>query len=206
MVKSNTDPIPSLSPSEASPPPPQPPMGAPDIETSDNALRAETLLRSLYNELRQMAGQMMAGQSPSNTLQATALVHEAWIKLGNGGNQVWAGQSHFLASATQAMRHILIDRARRKLRQRHGSGQPSVSLDDIDVAATDRPESVLRINSALDQLALVGPDQARLVELRYFCGLNIQEAAAVLGISPATAKRQLTFARAWLFHHLKSDQ
>ena len=148
----------------------------------------------------------MSGQSPNQTLQATALVHEAWIKLGHGSNHVWTGQSHFLATVAQAMRHILIDRARRKLRQRHGSGQLSVSLDDIDVAATDRPESVLRVNSALEQLALVVPDQAQLVELRYFCGLTIEEAAAVLGISPATAKRQLTLARAWLFNHMRGDQ
>jgi ECF sigma factor len=116
MVDSNTNPIPSPSPVGESPAPPQPPIGAPDLETSEKALRAETFLRSLHNELRQMAGQIMAGQSPSNTLQATALVHEAWIKLGNGGHQVRTVPSHFRASATQAIRHILIDRALRKLR------------------------------------------------------------------------------------------
>lgn len=206
MADLNTDRILSQSPAFRSPPPSERQEGASDIGPSVDGLSTDKLLAQLYEELRAMARQLMAGQSPSNTLQATALVHEAWIKLGSGENQVWAGESHFLASATQAMRHILIDRARRKLRQRHGSGQKSVSLNDIDVAATDHPESVLRVHSALEELALVGPDQARLVELRYFCGLNIQEASAVLGISPATAKRQWTFARAWLFHHLTSDR
>ena len=205
MADLDTAPIVPLPSTCKSPPKSEQPRGSTDLEITEVGMSSETLLPQLYDELRRMARQLMAGQPPSDTLQATALVHESWIKLGKSGHQIWGGQSHFLASATQAMRHILIDRARRKLRQCHGGGQKPFSLDDIDVAANDRPESVLQVDSALNQLALLAPDQARLVELRYFCGLKMEEAAAVLGISTATAKRQMTIARAWLFAQLSGD-
>ena len=166
---------------------------------------AELLLPLVYDELRRLAAWQLTNEKPGQTLQATALVHEAWIRLGGSERQSWNSQTHFLAAATNAMRRILIDRARSKARVKHGQGQTPLNLDDVDVAAVDGdPDLVLAINDALEKFALEDPRKAKLVELRYFVGMSIPEAAQALGIAEATAKRDWVYARAWLHEELKS--
>lgn len=168
------------------------------------ASQAEELLPIVYEELRKLAAHQMADRLPGDTLQPTALVHEAWLRLGRNPERQWNDRTHFFAAAAQAMRQILVDRARRKQRVRHGGQLERVDLDQMVMAATDDPEAVLRVHEALTRLASLAPDQARLVELRYFCGLTIEESAAALDVSTATAKRHWVFARAWLFNELRS--
>jgi RNA polymerase sigma factor (TIGR02999 family) len=171
---------------------------------SDKA--ADELLELVYHELRKRAEGFLARERPGQTLQATALVHEAWLKLGGDQAQSWNGESHFLAAATKAMRRILIDRARSKARVKHGEGHKAVNLEDVDVANPETDgETLLAINDALDKFALEDPQKARLVELRYFVGMSIPEAARALGIAEATAKRHWVYARAWLFEELRSN-
>jgi RNA polymerase sigma factor (TIGR02999 family) len=164
---------------------------------------AEELLPLVYDELRKLAAHRMAKEAPGQTLQPTALVHEAWIKLVGPGTQAWSGRGHFFGAAAEAMRRILIDRARKRKRERHGHGLQRIDLDQVDVAATADDDMLLRVSEALDKLAAEAPDKAQLVKLRYFAGLPIPDAAEALGISPATAKRRWTFARAWLFAELQ---
>ena len=167
---------------------------------------ADELLELVYQELRKRAEYFLAQERPGQTLQATALVHEAWLRLGGDQSRPWTGETHFLAAATTAMRRILIDRARSKARVRHGEGQKALNLDDVDVANPETDgETLLAINEALEKFALEDPPKARLVELRYFAGLSIPEAARALGIAEATAKRHWVYARAWLYAELKSD-
>jgi RNA polymerase sigma factor (TIGR02999 family) len=164
---------------------------------------AEELLPLVYEELRRLAAQKMAQEAVGQTLQATALVHEAWIKLVKPGPQHWNSRGHFFGAAAEAMRRILIDRARMRKRARHGHGLERVDLDQVDVATTADDETLLRINEALDKLASEAPEKAELIKLRYFAGLSIEDAASALDISPTTAKRHWAFARAWLFTELQ---
>ena len=150
---------------------------------------AEELLPLVYTELRRLAAARMAQEPAGHTLQPTALVHEAWLKLAGSSGQQWNGRGHFFGAAAEAMRRILIDRARRRNRARHGHGLQRINLDGIDVAIATDDETLLRLDEALGRLAAESPEKARLVELRYFAGLAIPEAAEALGISPATAKR-----------------
>ncbi len=154
----------------------------------------------VYGELRRLAAHKMANEPPGQTLQPTALVHEAWLRL---QNQQWDGRAHFFAAAAEAMRRILIDRARRKRAQRHGGGQLRVDLEEIAVASPADDDQLLAINEALDKLAIEHKDEAELVKLRYFVGMTNDEAAEVLGISPRTAKYYWTHARAWLFREIR---
>jgi RNA polymerase sigma factor (TIGR02999 family) len=163
---------------------------------------AEELLPLVYDELRKLAAHKMAHEAAGHTLQPTALVHEAWLKLAGSSRQQWSGRGHFFAAAAEAMRRILIDRARKRQRGRHGHGLERISLNEVDLAITTDDEILLRVTEALDQLAAEAPAQAAVVKLRYFAGLTIPDAAAALGISPATAKRHWTYARAWLFAEL----
>jgi RNA polymerase sigma factor (TIGR02999 family) len=165
---------------------------------------AEELLPLIYDELRRLAAAKMASQPPGQTLQATALVHEAWLRL-CGEQHTWQGRRHFFAAAAEAMRRILVDQARRKQSLKQGGAVDHVPLDGIDVATESPPADLLRIHDALDRLAALDPVKAELVKLRYFAGLRIPEAAEVLGISATTAKRHWTFARAWLRAELKRD-
>jgi len=144
----------------------------------------------------------MAHEAPNQTLQPTALVHEVWLKLAGPGPQHWNSRGHFFGAAAEAMRRILIDRARRRGRLRHGHGLERIDLSKVDVAATSDDEALLLVSEALDRLAAEAPDKAELIKLRYFAGLSIPDAAEALGISPATAKRHWAFARAWLFAEL----
>jgi RNA polymerase sigma factor (TIGR02999 family) len=158
---------------------------------------AEQLLPLVYEELRRLAAQKLAQEKPGQTLDATALVHEAYIRLvGVAEPRVYRDRRHFFAAAASAMRRILIDRARRKQTEKHGGGRPRQELPDV--AAPDLDDELLALNQALEQLATEDPLKVRLVELRYFAGLTNDQAAEVLGISPSSADRHWAYARAWL--------
>lgn len=165
---------------------------------------AEKLLPLVYDELRHLAAAKMAREAPGQTLQPTALVHEAWLQLVGSGHEHWNGRGHFFGAAAEAMRRILIDRARKRHRKRHGHGLVRLDLDQLDVAITTDDDLLLRVNEALEKLAAEAPDRAQLVKLRFFTGLSVTEAADVLGIAPATAKRYWAFARAWLLAELQT--
>lgn len=170
-----------------------------------SAKAANELLDVVYAELRKRAAHYLGHERPGQTLQATALVHEAWLRLGGSEGQQWNSETHFLAAATKAMRRILIDRARSKARVKHGEGEHPLNLDDVDVATTDMDaDTLLAVNDALDKFAQEDPDKAKLVELRYFVGMSIPEAGKALGISESTAKRQWAYARAWLYEELNN--
>ena len=164
---------------------------------------AGQLLTLVYAELRKLAAAKMAHESPGQTLQATALVHEAWLRLGGDQQPSWQNRAHFFASAAEAMRRILIDRARSRQAQRHGGGLVRLNADDLDLAAAPDDERVLALNDALEKFALAEPQKAELVKLRYFAGLTIEEAARTLDVSEPTAKRWWAYARAWLLQEMR---
>ena len=164
------------------------------------------LLPLVYAELRRLAAHKMAGENPGQTLQPTALVHEAWLKLVGQQNRRWQDRNHFFAAAADAMRRILTDNARRKLRLRHGGGQQRVDLDDCPEAAIADNEQVLAVDEALQKFAKLDPQRAEVVKLRYFVGMSFQETAEVLGISEPTAKRYWAYARAWLHEEIRGGR
>jgi RNA polymerase sigma factor (TIGR02999 family) len=175
------------------------------IERGDPHAAAE-LLPLVYGELRKLAAAKMAREAPGQTLQATALVHEAWLRLGGDAQPQWANRAHFFAAAAEAMRRILIENARRKQALRHGGGLEKLSADatGFDVAAPDMGDAeLLLLNEALDGLAAHDARKAELVKQWYFVGLTLEETAAVLGISERTAKRDWAYARAWLFNEIQ---
>ena len=171
------------------------------IEQGD-AKATDELLPLVYEELRRLAGLKMSQEPPGQTLQATALVHEAYIRLVGAENQNWSSRGHFFAAAAEAMRRILIENARRKQRRKHGGGRQRVELDDADVAIEDALTDVIALDEALAKLAEEDAIKADLVKLRYFAGLTIEQAAKILEISRATAERYWSYARAWLFHEI----
>ena len=156
---------------------------------------ADELLPLVYGELRKLAASRMANEAAGNTLQPTALVHEAWLRLVGKDNPTFAGRAHFFAAAAEAMRRILIDRARRKSALRHGGGQARVDIQQIDLASPDADDQILAVSEALDKLAAQDPVEAELVKLRYFAGLTVEEAAGLLDISPRTARNYWAHAR-----------
>jgi RNA polymerase sigma factor (TIGR02999 family) len=164
---------------------------------------ADQLLPLVYEELRRLAAHKMANEAAGQTLQPTALVHEAWLRLVGNENQKWDGRGHFFAAAAEAMRRILIERARRKRALRHGGDHQRVDLQEVDLASPDDDNQLLAMNEALDKLAVQHKVEAELVKLRYFVGLTNEEAADVLGIAPRTAKYYWTHARAWLFAEIR---
>ena len=163
---------------------------------------ADELLPLVYEELRKLAASKMANEAAGNTLQPTALVHEAWLRLVGNGNPRFAGRGHFFAAAAEAMRRILIDRARRKCARRHGGGQVRVDIQQIDLAPPDADDQLLAVNEALEKLAAQDPLEAKLVKLRYFAGLTVEEAASLLDISPRTARNYWAHARTWLYNEI----
>lgn len=164
---------------------------------------AGDLLPLVYEELRRLAAYKLANEAPGQTLQPTALVHEAWLRLAGDEKQRWAGRRHFFGSAAEAMRRILIDRARRKRNGRHGGNVQRVELDDLEIAAPLPDEDLLALHEALDELARLDPEAAELVKLRFFVGLTQEQAAELLGVSRSTADRTWVFARAWLFQQMQ---
>jgi RNA polymerase sigma factor (TIGR02999 family) len=168
------------------------------IETGEPHAAGQ-LLPLVYDELRQLAAQKLAREKPGQTLQPTALVHEAYLRLvGTDPKQAWDSRGHFFAAAAEAMRRILVEQARRKGRIRHGGGLRRADLSDEGVAAPSEHEQVLLLDEALTRLAAARPQAAELVQLRFFSGLTIAEAAPLLGLSARTARRLWVFARAWL--------
>lgn len=164
---------------------------------------ANELLPLVYEELRKLAAQKMAHETPGQTLQATALVHEAWLRLGGDEQPEWQNRAHFFAAAAEAMRRILIDNARRKRALRHGGGAERVDFDGLDLSAGVDDEQLLALHEALDRLAAHDAVKAELVKLRFFAGLTIEQAAQVMGFSEPTAKRHWAYARAWLYREIK---
>ena len=164
---------------------------------------AEELLPLVYQELRRLAAYRMANEPPGQTLQPTALVHEAWLRLVGNENVKWNGRAHFFGAAAEAMRRILIDNARRKKALRHGGGQQRLDIQDLELSAPASDNELLALNEALEKFAARDPQKAELVKLRYFGGLTIQQAAAALEISEPMAKRHWTYARAWLFREIR---
>jgi len=172
----------------------------------DNHRAAEELLPLLYTELRRIAAARMANQAPGQTLQPTALVHEAWLKLVGGERNQWNDGRHFFAAASEAMRHILIDRARRKLSQHRHQRPLAKPVDDLEIAAPGRDEVVLQINEALEILGQSSPELVQIVELRFFAGLGEKEIAALLNSSERTIQRQWAYARARLFDIIEKQR
>ena len=163
---------------------------------------ADELLPLVYDELRKLAAAKMAQEAAGNTLQPTALVHEAWLRLVGAPEQDWNSRNHFFMAAAQAMRRILIERARQKARLKRGGDQHRVPLEELELATNADSETLLLIEEAMERLAKADPVKARLVELRFFTGLSLEEAAQVLGVSTPTAKRYWAYARAWLFQEI----
>jgi RNA polymerase sigma factor (TIGR02999 family) len=168
------------------------------VEQGD-ALAAERLLPLVYDELRRLAAQRLAQEKPGQTLQATALVHEAYLRLiGGDESQQWNSRGHFFAAAAEAMRRILIENARHKRSQKAGGGWHRVELADVEPTAKDTSQDLLDLNEALAKLELKDSRKASLVKLRYFAGLTNEQAAAALGISPSTADNDWAYAKSWL--------
>ena len=177
------------------------------IESGDPSA-AEQLLPLVYDELRKLAAARLAQEKPGQTLQATALVHDAYLRvMGEDQSPRWNSRGHFFAAAAEAMRRILVERARRKQRERHGGGRQQQSLDEHEpaiVAAVDQLD-LLALNDALDRLETLSPRRAKLVKLRYFTGLTLPEVAELLGVSQSTAEADWTFAKAWLKREMEKS-
>jgi RNA polymerase sigma factor (TIGR02999 family) len=176
------------------------------IESGDPTA-ADQLFMLVYEELRMLAGAKLSQEKPGQTLQATALVHEAFLRLVDGEQvQNWNGRGHFFGAAAEAMRRILLNRARDKRRLKRGRQFNRVDLEDVEFAANAPSDDLFAIDEALEQLATENAECARAVKLRFFAGLSIDETAAALGISPSTAKRHWAYARAWLFDALRPPE
>lgn len=167
---------------------------------------ANELLSVVYDELRRLAAAKMASEKPGQTLQATALLHEAWLRLTNGEPRKWSDRTHFFAAAAESMRRVLVDTARRKRAARHGGAYQRTDMPEILCAEIQNEDQVLAVSEALDKLAAHDKQKAELVKLRYFVGMTIEEAADALGISAPTAKRHWAYARAWLAQEIGSKE
>ncbi len=164
----------------------------------------DRLLPAVYQELRQLAAHKLSNERPGQTLQATALVHEAYLRLVGSGNQSFKCRSYFFSAAAESMRRILIENARRKQRHRHGGDLQRADLTPDELAIAPPTDDLLALDEALSELAETDPNKAEVVKLRYFAGLTLEQAAQVLDVSPATAKRYWVYAKAWLFRKLQA--
>src|SRR5215470_15967209 len=171
----------------------------------DDPQTAEALLPLVYGELRNLAASKMAAEPAGHTLQATALVHEAWLRLSREKHPVWKNREHFYAVAAEVMRRILVDRARRRLSLKRGGDLMRVELDAVEIPVPEDDTLVLGVHEALGRLEHEDPQKAEVVKLRFFVGLDRAEAAAILGISERTVQRHWTFAKAWLFREMRSE-
>jgi len=175
--------------------------------SSSDSPEENEALRLIYGELRRVAAQKMAREAPGHTLQPTALVHEAWLRLGADAQPVWQNRAHFFAAAAEAMRRILVERARRKQREKRGSGAEHVPLEEFEIAAPPgNEEEALAVNDALDRLSAQDQRKAEVVKLRYFVGFSFEQVAEALAISVPTAKRDWAYARAWLHEEIAPKQ
>jgi len=169
-----------------------------------NSQAIEQLLPLVYDELRRLAATKLAHEKPGQTLQATALVHEAYIRLADsGGGRIWDSRAHFFAAAAEAMRRILVEHARRKRRQKHGGELQRVEIDLVEVASCAPAEDLVDLDDALDHLAAEDPQAAQFIKLRYFTGLSVEEAAEMVGLSRSSACEHWAYARAWLRTHMR---
>jgi RNA polymerase sigma factor (TIGR02999 family) len=160
----------------------------------------------VYEELRRLAASRMANEAPNQTLQPTALVHEAWLRLAGNANPNFHGRAHFFGAAAEAMRRILIEKARRKLAVRHGGEHQRVELDDADICAPGEDDELLAVNEALDKLAAIHANQAEVVKLRWFAGMTNAETAQALGLTERTVKYYWAHARAWLIREINTQR
>jgi RNA polymerase sigma factor (TIGR02999 family) len=167
------------------------------LRPGDERAAAE-LLPLVYDQLRRLAARRLAGERPGHTLQPTALVHEAWLKLAGAEERSWNGRQHFFAAAAEAMRRILVDRARRRLAAKRGAGEACLNADELEIPAPAPDDQLLAVSEALEKFAALDPRKAELVKVRYFVGLTFEEAAEALGIAVPTAKEWWAYARAWL--------
>jgi RNA polymerase sigma factor (TIGR02999 family) len=177
----------------------------PDGIPASQSQTAEDLLPLVYEELRRLAAARMANESGTQTLQPTALVHEAWLRLNGPSKGQWQNRGHFFAAAAEAMRRILIERARRRARLKHGAGKPHVDISEIELADLAPDDRLLALNEAVDQLERADPEKARVVLLKFFGGLTNAEVAETLGITERSIERQWAFAKVWLLRAMRSD-
>jgi RNA polymerase sigma factor (TIGR02999 family) len=175
------------------------------VEQGD-ARAAEDLLPILYDELRRVAAAKMAREPPGQTLQATALVHEAWMRLAGDGQTKWQNRAHFLAAAAEAMRRILVENARRKVRIKRGGGQEPLELLESAIAAPAEDEKMLQVHEALASLEVEDSERARIVKLRFFVGLKNEEIASLLGVNEKTVRRHWEIAKVNLFEKIKAEK
>jgi RNA polymerase sigma factor (TIGR02999 family) len=166
---------------------------------------AEKLLPLVYAELRRLAGARMAHEMADQTLQPTALVHEAWLRLVGDGDRTWQNRAHFFGAAAEAMRRILIEKARHKSRLKHGGGQARLNIEDLELAQTTPDDKVLLVDEALMRLKVEDPELERIVVLKFFGGLSNEEIAETVGLSKRTLDRQWAYARAWLFRNISQE-
>lgn len=166
---------------------------------------SEELLPLVYGELRRLAAVRMAQEMAGQTLQPTALVHEAWLRLAGDGHQMWQNRAHFFGAAAEAMRRILIENARRKSRLKHGGGQVRLDIEELELAATTPDDKVLLIDEALERLKAEDPEKARVVVMKFFGGLTNQEVAESLGVTERTVERHWAYAKAWLFRSIRAQ-
>jgi RNA polymerase sigma factor (TIGR02999 family) len=164
---------------------------------------SEELLPMVYEELRRLAAARMARESAGQTLQPTALVHEAWVRLIEDGSRTWENRAHFFGAASEAMRRILIDRARRRARVKHGSGQRPLDISELELAAETPDESILLVDEALEELKKESPETAQVVVLKFYGGLTNEEIVQISGSSDRTVRRQWNYAKAWLFNRIQ---
>lgn len=175
-------------------------MGLSDPRASDE------ILPLVYNDLRRQAGAQMAREAPGQTLQPTALVHEAWLRIAGGGTKHWRNRAHFFGAAAEAMRRILVENARRKSRLKRGGGQLRFDVDEIELAETSPEEKLLLVDEAIEQLKVEDPERARVVVLKFFGGYTNDEVARSLGVTERTVERHWAFAKLWLYESIRATQ
>jgi RNA polymerase sigma factor (TIGR02999 family) len=174
-------------------------------EVSSGALASEKLLPLVYNDLRRQAAAQMAREAPGQTLQPTALLHEAWLRVVGEGDRQWQNRAHFFGAAAEAMRRILIENARRKARRKRGANPTKVDIGNIELAATSPDEKVLLIDDAIERLRVADPEKAQVVVMKFFGGRTNREVADCLGVAERTVERQWAYAKAWLFQCIRAN-